>query len=156
MCRPTSVDCKASFMRIHRICSHVSFCGSVQQLCDVQHTVYTLTRGKVACFVPAVRLTAPIRRNISRSVLNVSLQFIQFCFIGKGVLATSIPHCRLFDLWFNVSLSRKTTRMRYTVYSKASSSAGLSNADSIIRVKINENYLPNAENLVIRGLPNTL
>jgi hypothetical protein len=42
------------------------------------------------------------------------------------------------------------------MYSKPSSNAGFSNADLIIRVKINaNNYLQNAENSIIRGLPNT-
>jgi hypothetical protein len=42
-------------------------------------------------------------------------------------------------------------------YSKHSSNVGLSNADSIISVKINaNNVLPNAENSVVRGLSNTL
>jgi hypothetical protein len=44
-----------------------------------------------------------------------------------------------------------------SVYIKPSSNAGFSIMDSIIRVKINaNNYLPDAENSVISGLPNTL
>jgi hypothetical protein len=40
---------------------------------------------------------------------------------------------------------------------KPSYNAGLSNADSTIRVKINaSNYFSNAGNSIIRGLPNTL
>lgn len=43
------------------------------------------------------------------------------------------------------------------VSSKPSNSVGLSNVDSFTRVKINaNNYLLNAENSVICGLPNTL
>jgi hypothetical protein len=43
------------------------------------------------------------------------------------------------------------------MYSKPSSNSDLSNADSIIHVKINaNNYLANAENFIVRGLLNTL
>jgi hypothetical protein len=46
---------------------------------------------------------------------------------------------------------------RLSAVSTPSFYVSMSNADSIIRVKINANiYLPNAENSITRGLPNTL
>jgi hypothetical protein len=63
--------------------------------------------------------------------------------------------CHYSALVYNFSLT--VNQKQINQRSKPSSNAGLSNANSIIRVKINaNNYLPNAGNSIIRGLPNTL
>jgi hypothetical protein len=55
----------------------------------------------------------------------------------------------------NTSCGKQTPYQGYHLTTKYNTPS--SNADSIIRVKINENnYLPNAENSIVRGLPNTL
>jgi hypothetical protein len=53
--------------------------------------------------------------------------------------------------------SEKPQTVNFNYSKPSSSNEDLSNADSIIRVKMNaNNYLPYTENSIISGLPNTL